>query len=177
MVIVIFYEWEIFIKYLKWIYLINYDIYSFLCLFVNNYVFVWIFVIYMCVGYIIVFGNLVSLIIFWEMNSVVRWIYRVNWMIRSVIFLIFLFVSNIFVSSYFDDCLEYFLMLYIYKYFFFELLCNVRNLEDLVYFISDFVVIFYNNSGDKYGWFRNNYGYVYFYYEEFRVYSEDNYFF
>lgn len=72
-------------------------------------------------------------------------------MIRSVIFLIFLFVSNIFVSSYFDDCLEYFLMLYIYKNFFFELLCIVRNLEDLVYFISDFVVIFYNNSGDKYG--------------------------
>lgn len=72
-------------------------------------------------------------------------------MIRSVIFLIFLFVSNIFVSSYFDDCLEYFLMLYIYKNFFFELLCIVRNLEDLVYFISDFVVIFYNNSGDNYG--------------------------
>lgn len=55
--------------------------------------------------------------------------------------------------------------------------CVIRNLEDLVYFISDFVVIFYNNSGDNYGWFRNNYGYVYFYYEEFRVYSEDNYFF
>lgn len=72
-------------------------------------------------------------------------------MIRSVIFLIFLFVSSIFVSSYFDDCLEYFLMLYIYKNFFFELLCIVRNLEDLVYFISDFVVIFYNNSGDNYG--------------------------
>lgn len=72
-------------------------------------------------------------------------------MIRSVIFLIFLFVSNIFVSSYFDDCLDYFLLLYIYKNFFFELLCIVRNLEDLVYFISDFVFIFYNNSGDKYG--------------------------
>lgn len=72
-------------------------------------------------------------------------------MIRSVIFLIFLFVSSIFVSSYFDDCFEYFLLLYIYKNFFFELLCIVRNLEDLVYFISDFVVIFYNNSGDNYG--------------------------
>lgn len=144
MVIVIFYEWEIFIKFFKWIYLINYDIYSFLCLFVNNYVFVWIFVIYMCVGYIIVFGNLVSLIIFWEMNSVVRWIYRVNWMIRSVIFLIFLFVSNIFVSSYFNNCLNYFLMLYICFWIFVlckKLILRLFLLVVLLLFLIDVVIM------------------------------------
>lgn len=39
MVIAILHEREIFTKYLKWIHLINHDIYSFSCLLVNNHFF------------------------------------------------------------------------------------------------------------------------------------------
>lgn len=120
MVIAILHEREIFTKFFKWIHLINHDIYSFSCLLVNNHAFAWIFVIYMCVGYITVPGNLVSPTTPWETNSVGRWTYRANWTTRSVTPSTLSSASNTLVSSYLDDCLEYSSMLYIYKNFFFE---------------------------------------------------------
>lgn len=174
MVIAILHEREIFTKFFKWIHLINHDIYSFSCLLVNNHAFAWIFVIYMCVGYITVPGNLVSPTTPWETNSVGRWTYRANWTTRSVTPSTLSSASNTLVSSYLDDCFDYSSLLYIYKNFFFELSCNVRNLEDLVYFISDLAATFHNNSGDNYGRPRHNHGHAHPHHEESRAHSEDN---
>lgn len=75
--------------------------------------FSWIFVFNMFVGYITVPGNPVSLTSPWEMNSVARWTYRANWTTRSVTPSTLSSASNTLVSSYLNNCLNYFLMLYI----------------------------------------------------------------
>lgn len=63
--------------------------------------------------YITVPGNPVSLTSPWEMNSVARWTYRANWTTRSVTPSTLSSASNTLVSSYLNNCLNYFLMLYI----------------------------------------------------------------